>query len=88
MDVLSISDVQTNQLKQRIIACGHSNGLLDLYITDVQSNGTITTTHRTLEYDSFISTVKVFYHNQKPLESKCNENDYKCKRNVFLLFSR
>jgi hypothetical protein len=69
MDILSISDIQTNQLKQRLIVCGHSNGLLDLYITDVQLDGTIKTTHKTLEYDSFISTVKFFYHNQKPLES-------------------
>jgi len=69
MDILSISDIQTNQLKQRLIVCGHSNGLLDLYITDVQLDGNIKTTHKTLEYDSFISTVKFFYHNQKPLES-------------------
>jgi hypothetical protein len=70
MDILLISDSQTNQVKQRLIVCGHSNGLLDLYITDMQSDGTIKTTHKTLEYDSFISTVKFFYHNPKPRESK------------------
>jgi hypothetical protein len=70
MDALLISDSQTKQLKQRLIACGHSNGLLDLYITDIQSDGTIKTIHKTLEYDSFISTVKFFYHNQKPSEGK------------------
>jgi hypothetical protein len=70
MDILLISDPQTNHLKQRLIVCGHSNGLLDLYITDVQSDGMIKTTYKTLEYDSFISTVKFFYHNSKPRESK------------------
>jgi hypothetical protein len=66
MDILVISDPQTNQLKQRLIVCGHANGLLDLYISD----GTLTTTHKTLEYDSFISSVKFFYHNQKRLAGK------------------
>jgi hypothetical protein len=70
MDVLLISDPQTKQLKRRLIACGHSNGLLDLYITDVQSDGPLKPTHKTLEYDSFISSVKFFYHNQKPLDGK------------------
>jgi hypothetical protein len=73
MDVMLISDPQTNQLKQRLIACGHSNGLLDLYITQVQSDGTFKTIHKTLEYDSFISTVKFFYYNQKPLAGKTKE---------------
>jgi hypothetical protein len=70
MDILLISDPQTNQLKRRLIVCGHSNGLLDLYITDVQLDGTTKTIHKTLEYDSFISTVKFFYYNPKPCEGK------------------
>ena len=70
MDVLLICDPKTNQSKQRLIVCGHSNGLLDLYITDVQPDGTIKTTHKALEYDSFISTVKFFYHNQQPRDGK------------------
>ncbi|CAF2879668.1 unnamed protein product [Rotaria sp. Silwood2] len=70
MDLLLISDPKTDQLKQRLIACGHSNGLLDLYITDVQADGTIQTTQKILEYDSFISTVKFFYHNHKPQENE------------------
>ncbi|CAF1314333.1 unnamed protein product [Adineta steineri] len=70
MDILTISDPQTNQLKQRLIACGHSNGLLDLYITEVPTDGSPKTVHKTLEYDSFISTVKFFYHNQKPREDE------------------
>lgn len=61
---------ENNQIKQRLIACGHSNGVLDFYLTDIQSDGTMKITHKTLEYDSFISTVKFFYHNSKPLESK------------------
>lgn len=63
-----IYDRQTNQIKQRLIACGHSNGLLEFYSTDIQSDGILKTTQKSLEYDSFISTVKFFYHNQKPLE--------------------
>ncbi|CAF1299192.1 unnamed protein product [Rotaria sordida] len=70
MDLLSISDPKTDQLKQRFIACGHADGLLDLYITDIQTDGSIQTTQKTLEYDSFISTVKFFYHNHKPLENE------------------
>ncbi|CAF4517106.1 unnamed protein product [Rotaria sp. Silwood1] len=70
MDLLLISDPKTNQLKQRLIVCGHSNGLLELYITYIQADGTIKTTQKTLEYDSFISTVKFFYHNHKPLEKE------------------
>ena len=69
MDIVTISDLETNQLKQRLIACGHSDGLLDLYITDVQLDGTVKTVHKTREFDSFISSVKFFYHNQKPLDS-------------------
>ena len=68
MDVMFIYDRQTNQIKQRLIACGHSSGLLDFYSTEIPSDGIGTTTQKTLEYDSFISTVKFFYHNQKPLE--------------------
>lgn len=67
MDIFLITDSQTNQLKQRLIACGHSNGLLDLYITDIQSGGILKTIHKTVEYDSFVSSVKFFYHNQRPL---------------------
>jgi hypothetical protein len=85
MDILLISDPQTNQLKQRFIVCGHSNGLLDFYITDVQSDGTIKTVSKTLEYDSFISTVKFFYHNHKPIESKHNEKDF---RSIYILLLR
>ncbi|CAF1916435.1 unnamed protein product [Rotaria magnacalcarata] len=70
MDLLLICDPKTDQLKQRLIVCGYSTGLLDLYITDVQPDGSIKTTEKTLEYDSFISTVKFFYHNQKPLENE------------------
>ena len=70
MDIMLITDPQTNQIKQRLIVCGHANGLLDLYITDMQPDGTYKTTQKTLEYDSFISTVKFFYYNTKPHESK------------------
>jgi hypothetical protein len=73
MDIMLIPDPETNQVKQRLIVCGHSDGLLDLHITHMQSDGKIKTTHKTLEYDSFISTVKFFYHNPKPRESKKNE---------------
>jgi hypothetical protein len=58
MDILLISDPQTNQLKRRLIVCGHSNGLLNLYITDVQLDGTTKTIH------------KFFYYNPKPCEGK------------------
>lgn len=70
MDVLLISEPTTDKLKQRLIACGYVNGTLDLYITDIQSDGSVQTSQKTIEYDSFISSVKFFYHNQKPLESK------------------
>lgn len=70
MDILTVSDPHTNHWQQRLIACGHSNGLLDFYFTEVLSDGTCSTKHETREYDSFISTVKFFYHNQKPLESE------------------
>ncbi|CAF1282766.1 unnamed protein product [Adineta ricciae] len=70
MDIVTISDLETNQLKQRLIACGHSNGLLDLYITDVQPDGTVKIVHKTREFDSFISSVKFFYHNKKPLNDE------------------
>lgn len=70
MDIIFVYDRETNQVKQRLIACGHSNGSLDFYLTDIQPDGTMKTIHKTLEYDSFISTVKFFYHNSKPLESK------------------
>ena len=79
MDLLLILYPQTQRLKQRLVVCGHSHGALDLYITDIQPDGALKTTHKTLEYDSFISTVKFFYHNRKPLESKQNKKilDYK-----------
>ena len=59
MDTLLISDPQTNQLKQRLIVCGHSNGLLDLYITDLQSNGT-NLTNINKQLTSTISTTTMF----------------------------
>lgn len=53
-----------------MIVCGHSNGLLELFISTIESDNKFKTVHKTLEYDSFISTVKFFYHNHKPIPSK------------------
>lgn len=73
MDILCIYDPESEQLKQRLIVCGHSNGLLELFISTIQSDNTLKTDYKALEYDSFISTVKFFYHNQKPLPSIKND---------------
>lgn len=66
LDYLVITDPTTNQIKQRLIIVGHANGLIDFHVTEIQSDGTWKTTSTTLEYDSFISSVKFFYHNHKP----------------------
>jgi hypothetical protein len=67
IDLLLITDTQTNRVKQRVIACGHSNGLIDLYISDVQTDGTLKTICKTLEYES---SIKLFYHNRTPREGR------------------
>ncbi|CAF0775669.1 unnamed protein product [Didymodactylos carnosus] len=66
MDILLISD-ETQKMKQRLIICGHSNGFLNLTINDFQTGEII---HRSNEHDSFISSVRFFYHNYKPIEGE------------------
>ena len=70
MDVLLVTNPRTQQVTQRLLVCGHSNGLLTLHITDIQADDSAKTISKTLEYDSFISTVRFFYHNHRPTEGK------------------
>lgn len=69
IDMMVISDPETGQMKRRLIACGHANGVLDFYHTEIGPDGTLKTSSEYLEYDSFISSVKFFYHNRRPNES-------------------
>lgn len=76
MDMLVITDPKTDAIVERFIVCGHSSGFVNFYRTKFDENGNFNTISTSLEFESFISSVKLFYHNHRPQEGKNNENVY------------